>query len=384
MLRRVHAALVVLSVFAPSVAAASPEDLFGYGARTNAMGATGTAHADGGDAAWHNPALFSLARQSALSFGFQDAVYSLPVDAEAARGVTLNGAVPLRFGGILRDRFGFGFGVYTPSNVVVRGRVLYPEKPQYPLLTDRAQSVMIRAGIGGEIGWGFRFGVGVAALAELSGKVVAAADGTRVDDRLIAKYAPEIGISWERDAYRIGAVFRGKLDARFDVVVDGSHLTTLPIPVFDIAGLAQYDPAQFALEAARSDRDRVVALQFVYKRWSDYPGLLTPTVVCRDGTENCGLQPPKIDWRDTFAIRAGLEQRIHEVIRLRAGGWVETSALPDSLPAGVSYHDGTRAVVTAGGGVTAAPFAVDLYAQEHFVVGEGHITVFGLSGTVTF
>ena len=51
-------------------AGASPEDLFGYGARTNAMGATGTAHASDGEAAWHNPALASGIRSNHLVLGY--------------------------------------------------------------------------------------------------------------------------------------------------------------------------------------------------------------------------------------------------------------------------------------------------------------------------
>ncbi|MFO0741967.1 MAG: hypothetical protein U0270_39080 [Labilithrix sp.] len=382
------AVAALLLVLRSTDAAASPEDLFGYGARTNAMGATGTAHASDGEAAWHNPALASRIRHNALTLGFQDGVYSLPVDAEAARGVIIGAGVPIPFGGKWHDRVGLTLGFYTPGNVVVRGRVLYPEKVQYPLLVDRSQSVTLRGGVGAEIGWGVRAGVSIAALAELSGKVVAAASGTQVDDSLVATYAPSFGLSWERGDYRIGAVFRGKLDARFDVTIDGSKLTSLPIPVFAIGGMAQYDPAQAALEIARSDDDGTIAVQLAYKRWSDFPGLLSPTVVCSDGSTSCGLQPPKVDWGDTFAVRVGAERgfdlapgaRLH----VRAGGWVESSALPDRMPAAVRYHDGTRIVPTLGMGIGLRYLDIDTFAQEHIVLREGRITVFGLTGTVRF
>lgn len=369
-------------------ATASPEDLFGYGTRTSAMGATGVAHAENGETAFHNPALASRIRHNALTLGLQDAVYSLPVDAEAARGVVIGAGVPIPFGGRLRDRVGLGLGFYTPSNVVVRGRVLYPEKPQYPLLTDRSQSVTLRAGVGIDVGGGFRAGVGIAALAELSGKVVAAASGTQVEDSLVATYAPTVGLTWEKDHYRVGAVYRGKLDARFDVTIDGSKLTSLPIPVFDISGLAQFDPAQLALEVVRHDEDGILAVQVAYKRWRDFPGLLAPTVVCSDGTTRCGLQPPKVDWGDTFAVRVGAERGFaitpRARLRVRAGAWVESSALPSALPAGIRYYDGTRIVPTLGWGLSLRYLDIDLFAQEHVVLREGRITVFGLGGTVRF
>lgn len=385
---RLLAAVAAALELASNDAAASPEDIFGYGTRTNAMGATGAAHAENGETAFHNPALASRIRHNALTLGFQDAVYSLPVGAEAARGIVMGAGVPIPFGGALRDRVGLTLGFYTPSNVVVRGRVLYPEKPQYPLLTDRSQSVTLRAGVGVDIGWGFRAGVGIAALAELSGKVVAAASGTQVEDALVATYAPSFGLSWERDHYRIGAVYRGKLDARFDVTIDGSKLTSLPIPVFDISGLAQFDPAQVALEVARQDDEQIVAVQVAYKRWRDFPGLLAPTAVCSDGTTNCGLQPPKIDWGDTFAVRVGAERGFPITptakLRVRAGAWVESSALPSSLPAGIRYYDGTRLVPTLGLGIVLRYLDIDTFAQEHVILREGRITVFGTTGTVRF
>lgn len=386
-------------------AAASPEDLFGYGARTSGMGATGTAYASGAEAAWHNPALASLNRKNELTLGVGEATYQLKrADVDAARGVVVGLALPIPFAAELKNRVGMSFALYTPSNLVVRARTLYPEQPQYPILADRSQSVTLRWGIGANIGWGIRVGVGVAALAELSGKVVAQAGDTSVDEKLVATYAPDVGVSWERGHYRVGAIFRGKLDARFDVTVDGSKVTTLQIPVFDISGLAQYDPAQVAIEAARveAENDRVFALQLVYKRWSNYPGLLTPTVLCSDGTTSCGLQPAKVAWKDTVAVRAGIEQGtpIAHGIRLvtRAGGFVETSPLPSTLPSSPAYdpttqkvvnvptryYDGTRIAITAGAGLSSARFAWDFFVQEQFVLKNGNINVLGMTGTVRF
>jgi long-chain fatty acid transport protein len=43
--------------FASSIAAASPQDVLGYGARSAAMGGTGVASAEGYEAVYKNPAL---------------------------------------------------------------------------------------------------------------------------------------------------------------------------------------------------------------------------------------------------------------------------------------------------------------------------------------
>lgn len=390
--------------FAPRLASASPEDLFGYGARTSAMAATGTAHARGYEAAWANPALASLSRHTTLVLGVLAANPRLEArgaglpgraSVDAARSVLVGLELPVPLGGPLARRVGLSFGFSTPTDVIVRGRVLYPEKTQFPVLGDRAQSLALRAGLGVAIGDEVRAGVGVGALAELRGIVVAATDasgrvGTSVETQLVATYAPTFGLSWERalaDArVRIGAVYRGELDARFAVVVDGTKLSSLPIPLFDIAGAAQYDPAQVALEVAREEEGGVLALQGVWKRWSAFPGIVAPTVVCAEGG-SCGLAPPVIAWRDTFAIRAGAERfvRLAPAARfaVRAGVAFESSPLPDSLPtseaydrrsSGVvqvptAYFDANRVVSTIGLGVELTgpsfPVRLDVFAQGH-------------------
>ncbi len=396
------------AIFACGAAQASPEDVFGYGGRTSAMGSTGTAHATGYESAWHNPALASTIRENKLTLGLSGAVFALDavgaglpgrVSVAPAKGITIGVDLPLPFGGKLRDRIGIAFGFYTPTDVIVRGRVLYPETTQFPLLPDRTQSLALRGGLGADIGWGLRAGVGFAALAEIVGTVVAATDvtgrvGTRVEDQLVATYAPAIGLTWDipgSSKLRVGANVRGTLDARFQVEVDGTKLSSIAIPLLNISGLAQYDPAQAAVEVARVDRLNVLALQLVYKKWSDFPGVLEPTVSCSEGGPGaCGLVPPKIDWQDTFAVRIGAEQGVElapgVTLRGRGGGFLETSALPDRIPASEAfdiptkavvtvptrYFDSTRLVVTTGVGLALAkplpPVDLDFFAQYHVLL----------------
>lgn len=434
--------IATAALFAAPRADASPEDLFGYGGRTSAMGATGTAHASGYESTWHNPALAVPARDGKfkLTLGYHAGVFRLDADgpglpgrvpSEASKGFVIGAELPLPFGGVLKDRLGAAFGFYTPDDVIVRGRVLYPERPQFPMLPDRAQSLMIRAVLGARIGWGVQVGVGVATLAEIVGTVVAATDatgrvGTRVEDQLVATYAPILGLtydlpeSWDTKL-RVGLTYRGTLDARFAVVVDGTKLSSLQIPLFNISGLAQYDPAQVAFEVARIDpkAKSTLALQFVYKKWSDFPGVLEPTVVCNEGGAGaCGIVPAVIPWSDTFVIRAGAEQgydltkslRVHA----RAGVFFETSPLPSEVPASEAfspeangtvpvptrYFDTNRLAFSLGPGITLSdplpPIDIDLWAQHHILLprtitsngqaGEasGYITAFGLTGGVKF
>jgi long-chain fatty acid transport protein len=311
--------------------------------------------------------------------------------------------------------------------------VVYPETTQFPILGDRAQSITVRGAVGADVGWGIKVGVGFAALAEIVGSVVAATDatgrvGTRVDNQLVATYAPNVGVAYDLPLFtklRVGLAFRGVLDARFEVVVDGTKLSTLAIPLFNISGLAQYDPAQVALEVARIDSLNVLALQLVYKKWSDFPGVLEPTVVCSEGGRGaCGLVPPVVPWSDTLVVRIGAEQGYvllrSLVMRTRGGGFFEKSPLPSDIPGSEAfevssrtvipvptrYFDADRVALTLGTGVSLAkplpPVDLDLFGQFHLLLprsvkstdgngrtlseGEasGRVTVFGMTAGVRF
>ncbi len=426
------------AALASAPVAASPEDLFGYGSRTSAMGATGTAHAVGYESAWHNPALAHAIRENKLTLGYGGAVFALDavgpglrsrVPTVPAKGFFIGGELPLPFGGRLRDRVGIALAFYTPSDVIVRGRVRHPARPQFPLLGDRAQSLTVRAGLGVDVGRGIKLGLGFAALAEVEGTVVAAADvtgrvGTRVEDQVVATYAPVLGATYDLPGkLRVGLVYRGTLEARFAVVVDGTKLSSIAIPLFNISGIAQYDPAQVAIELARVEPWSVLAIQLVYKRWSDFPGVLEPTVVCSEGGPGaCGLLPAAIPWRDTVAVRIGAEQGFEPMhgmtLHVRGGGFLETSALPATLPGSAAfevssksivslptrYFDSTRLAMTTGFGVSLSrplpPIDLDLFAQLHLLLpreiaqtsGEsvtkvessGHVKVFGITAGVKF
>lgn len=423
-------------------ASASPEDLFGYGPRSSAMGGTGAASAQGFEAAWGNPALLSRMRERKLTFGYGGATFGLSrqseggprvsQDTEAARGIFIGVDLPLPFGGLLKDRLGLALAFYTPSNIIVRGRLLYPEKPQFPLLGERAQSLTVRSGLGLDLGHGLRFGGGFAALAEIVGTVLVATDasgrvGTRVEDQLVTSFAPTLGATFDLPFWeggRVGLTYRGTLDARFAVLIDATKLSSLNIPVFNISGLAQYDPAQLALEVAHEGKDRTVAFGATYKRWSSYRGPIEPTIPCPEGEEGCGsLLPPIVSYRDTVVIRAGLDEKIRLTSsaegHVRAGAFFETSPIPSTLPASdafdlgtkttgpvpTRYYDASRLAGTLGFGLSMKaplpPIDLDVYTQLHVLLPRevtsdtgsgavektkvgGHIAVYGFLAGVRF
>jgi len=411
---------------------ASPEDIFGYGPRSPAMGGTGVAFSDSFEAAYTNPALLARLREKRLTLGMVGASFDLHADGageagkvsyEQAKGVVIGADLPLPFGGVLKDRIGVGAAFYTPSDVIVRGRILYPETPQFPIVADRTQSLMIRIGMGVDLGKGLLIGAGFAALAEIVGSVVVATDasghvGSRVEDQLIATYAPSFAVAWDLPFFdtkkvgqlRVGLVYRGTLDARFSVEIDATKLSTLNLPVFNIAGMAQYDPAQVAFEVSDRIGPLTVAVGLTYRRWSDYPGLLEPTIVCPASSPDCGaLQPAHIPFSDVLVPRVGVERTFAAArgatVALRGGFFYEPSPVPGTLPASQAYssaqsmdvsvptrfYDAARFVFSIGGGIALAkplpPINIDSFIQLH-VLENRHVDPGGgstgadLSGTV--
>jgi long-chain fatty acid transport protein len=390
------ACILVLLVGAPRVAGASPQEVIGFGQRSIAMGRSGVAIASGVDSIYANPALLSQDRSLSLQVGIVGALFDLRaggdsgsrrIDYSALKGTTVGAMLPLPFGGVLKDRITIGLGFVTPLDVVVRGRILYPEKPQF-LIADRVQSVALEAGIGVDVSHGVRLGVGFAALAALDGSVLVQTDatgriGTLVQDTLVASYAPRAGISYEfsRGRYRVGLAFRGKLVGRFNVVIRADNLGSLNVPPLNISGVAQYDPWQIAIEAARIRGPWRAAIGATYKHWPEYPGPVEATVRCEDAPDpsaSCeALVPAPVEYRPVVAPHVGVERALPigngSELALRAGYAFEPSPAPEQKGSR-NYFDNHRSVLSAGWGIRlgSAPLAFDGFVQLQILHARDH------------
>lgn len=377
-----------------SQAQASPADLFGFGPRSQAMGGLGAAVGRGFETTYENPALLSLSRQRELSLGMQAARFSLHAEGKNAPGKmpeqplagTFIGAVlPLPFGGILTHRLVLGLGVFAPNTLIARARVLYPEEPQFPVISDRAQSLDFSMGLGADLGHGFRVGGGARTLAELVGTVVVRTDasghvGTAVDDQLVATYAPVVGASYDRGKWRFGLTWRGELNADFNVLVQVHDLGKLVIPDLHIAGVAQYDPMQAALGAAREMGPWTLAAGITWKHWSAFKGWARPTVECPPSRPDCkALTVTPVGFHDTVIPRVGAQYTLDlspdAVSHVRAGYFFEMSPAPEQKSAS-NYWDNDRHVLTLGYGVQLSdplpPLSFDLFYQAHFLAPRTH------------
>ncbi|MFO0759604.1 MAG: hypothetical protein U0359_24135 [Byssovorax sp.] len=394
--RALSLALLAAAALCAGEAAASPEDTFGFGPRSSAMGQTGVADAQGYEAVYGNPALLSLARDRQLALGYAGAAFDLRAGSrlsyDALHGSVIGATLPIPFGGLLKDRVAIGLGFFTPFERVVRGRILYPETPQM-LIADRAQSVAVQAGIGLDLGYGFRLGGGFAALAALSGAVLVATDatgkiGTVVEDTLVASYGPIVGASYDfLGKNRVGLTFRGELVGRFNVVITVRDLGDIVVPPLNISGVAQYDPHQLAAEYARTEGPYHLAAGLTWKHWSAYPGPAEATVRCplQDATgqpiiEPCGaLVPAPPGYHDTVSVRLGAERTFTPAPALglaaRAGLVFEPSPAPAQTKE-ANLYDNDRLALTLGYGVTVGRgvprVTLDFFEQTHWLVPRKH------------
>lgn len=374
---------------------ASPQDLFGFGPQSSAMGGTGAAIGSGFETVHGNPALLSASRERELHLGFQTAHFSLRLrgpsgseafPAEALRGVLIGTTLPIPFGGVLQDRVTLGAGFFTPTDVIVRGTILQPERPHFPLLPDRAQSVAIQAGVGVDIGQGLRIGAGFEALAGIVGTVEVGTQasgqvGTLIDDQLIATYAPTFGASYELgQGFRVGATYRGELEGRLDVTIHVRDLGSLTVPPLNIAGIAHYDPEQVQVEVGHVTENFRAGIGFTFKRWAAYPGAVEPTVLCPEERPDCGAYvPPRLPFRNTFTPRLGVAWRhsarpfVH--LHFRGGAFFETSPLAEQRHE-PNLFDNDRLALTLGYGLELDEplprFRIDLAVQRHLLLSREH------------
>jgi long-subunit fatty acid transport protein len=388
--------LVLLAAIGAAPASrGSPADLFGLGTRTQALAGSGAALSDGYEATYGNPALLSRVRMRQITLGWQAVRFDLEAEGDNAPGQvpadslvgTFIGAVlPVPFGGLLEDRIALGLGAFTPSDLIARARLLYPERAQFPVLADRAQTLSLSLALGLDLGHGLRVGGGALALAELVGTVVVRTDatgrvGTIVDDQLVATYAPVFGAAFEfGDGFTAGATFRGALEGEFDVVVQVYDLGTLVVPELNISGVAQYDPMQLELALARRMGAWTANVGATYKRWSAFDGWRRATVECPSSQPDCkALRVEPVGFHDTIVPRAAgsyeLELADDARATLRAGLFYEPSPVPEQRGSS-NYWDNDRVALTLGYGVAMSeplpPLRIDLAYQHHFLIPRTH------------
>jgi hypothetical protein len=398
-------AIAIALATPPERAGATPQDLVGFGARSQGLALTGVSYGEDYEATYSNPAGLARARRRGIHIGLSAGAYALHVDGERdplepMRGMTIGATLPLPFHDVLENRLVLGIGVYTPQQVLLRGRVLFADVPQWAVV-DRAQSLAIQIGLGVDLHGtdleGLRIGAGVSALANVIGDLDVRLDETRrfsstVETQILTAFAPIVGVSYDRGEWTAGLVYRHELRSELDLEIITADLP-ISLPVLTIGGLVQYDPAQVAAEVSyRPIPDLRLIAHLTLRLWSFYPG-------AQRGSSRSSLLAPAPELSETISPRVAAEGTIRKgpvTLAIRGGYAFELSPSPparlaalrnpDGTPAIIDgevsriafrYLDSDRHVLTAGLGLTYDFTAnerlrLDLYGQLHLLADRTH------------
>ncbi len=384
----------VATLLAASAAHATPADFFGFGPRSQGLAGTGTALGYGFETTYSNPALLSRSLQPEAALGWQAAQFAVHVrgaqsnpahDQAGLAGTYFGLVLPLPLGGPLEHRVALGVGTFAPHRLLVRARVLAPERPQLPLLSDQVQSLNAAAGVGVDLGLGLRLGLGALALAQVVGdvEVTTGSDGrvgAVVDEQMVAAYAPVVGMALDAGGgVVLGATWRAALRADFDLQVRVEDLGELVLPELSISGVAQYDPMQVQVEFGQRWENWAIAVGATYHRWSAFHGWLQATVQCPREEPACQAVPAeRIDFHDTVVPRIAAERRFslasHALATGRLGYFFEPSPLPEQSE-DTNLWDNDRHALTLGYGIEVTQpveLGIDCFYQLHLLSPRTH------------
>src|SRR5262249_28059478 len=153
-------------------------------------------------------------------------------------------------------------------------------------------------------------GVGVLALAALVGNISIADHAGRIttvaEEQLTTSLSPIVGVRVRTLRWlKLGAVFRGESKSTYDIAITNTLGSRLPLtlPTMRIAGVAQYDPMQIAVEGAFAPLHWLtIDAGVTWKHWAGY-GLPT-----ENATLGTPPQPPP-DFADTAVPRGAPQPR---------------------------------------------------------------------------
>lgn len=397
------ALLTALLGFGGPTAQASPQDLFGYGSRSQAMGTTGASTAVGYEASYNNPAGLAGTDRRQIALGFAANDFHLRVDGVASdlttsRGIVIGVALPLPFGGPLRDVLTVGAGFFTPTNTVMSTESPFPERVQWPVLS-RSQVVALHIALGANLNrWvpGLSLGFGISGSANTMGRIHVELDPanqfiSRTETQLTSRFAPIVGLRYARERFGAGLVYHAKVESRIRMNIE---VTDLPIqlPLLTIYSLAQYDPHSVVAEGyyAPTDHLKLVA-GLAWRHWSEYQGPLSQssagsnvpphpefhdTVTPRVGAEwTTDLDRATVAFRGGYAFEPTPAPKAHDHLALDATGVPidGTTTIP------VRYLDSNRHLLASGFGMEYRPadpeamhFRLDIAATVQVVTARRH------------
>lgn len=372
-MRRCIALSVALLASAPSLARAAAGTAFADTARVTALGYAVTARPGDPGTMLRNPAGLADVREPTILAGAQalGIVASFARTGEPAEdrsrftgSYSVAAATPLP--GILRD-VRVGVALDLPAGYVLRVAVpVRNDTPQSPFYEGRPDRVSALFAAGFPIFQSLRIGFGLAVVPSLATPTevtyVAGRDPSvdrsvvvRLERDLDVRVVPFFGIrATPTRALSLGFSYRGVAFSR----ARGSQRTVAGGIVADdpVDFLQFWDPETITLGGALSLGPRVsVSTDVAIARWSRF----------KSGRDDA-VDPR---FRDTLAVRAGVEVRGTRWLALRAGGGVESNPVPEQRRE-TNYLGASTIMLGGGAGFdlrpARVPLSVDLQVSGFF------------------
>jgi len=376
---------------ASSPAAANPVEVFGLTSRHAAQANAGVASVDDAAALYYDPAGLVADPKLEFEVGSVVAVSHLQIQDHFASltdpvGFQIAMRAPLPLAGALANRIVVGIALHLLPTEVVEVVAPPPDRPFYPYYGDRLSRIVVLPGAAVRLDHGVSLGFAVNVLAGLGGTISASEGATRAIDSRVDERVPTIariiaGAQYElAPQWKLGAVYR----QRFEIPFSTSAVTNVagePIDI-DLSASGAFTPDTVVAGGAWSDANLTASLDLGWASWSAYPG---PFVRVNSELPLVGPVPgqtPVVPFKDTFAIRGGVE--------LTRGTWVfrggygfETSAIPKSQPGVTNLLDGPHHTIGVGAGWLHGTMRIDAHVQLQ-IVGGRTITKTIYDGTGTY
>jgi long-subunit fatty acid transport protein len=149
------------------------------------------------------------------------------------------------------------------------------------------------------------------------------------------------------DRIRAALVYRQRFEVPFATAAK-TEVAGEPIDL-DLHASGQFTPDEIVVGGAWHDGVSTFSLDAQYSRWSAYPG---PFVTVESELPLVGplaASIPSVPYRDTYAVRAGLETRVGDTV-LRGGYAFETSPFPAEQTGETNLLDGPKHTIGLGVG----------------------------------
>jgi hypothetical protein len=347
--RRIAGASVV-AWLAAAPASANPMEVLGLTSRHAAQANAGVASVDDAAALYYNPAGLVANPVLELAFGTVGAYSRLAIGDRRmplsdALGAQLAMQAPLPLAGWLEHRIVVGLALHLLPHDVAHVIAPAPDQPFYPYYGDRMSRIVVLPGLALRLDHGLALGLAVDVLSGLTGSLTASEGATRALDARVDERVPTVarviaGASWQAvPALRLGAVYRQRFEVPFQTV---AKTTVAGEPIdLDLSASGQFTPHEVVIGVAWSPAPLVASLDLGWSKWSDYPG---PYVHVDSQLPLVGPVPgqtPVVPFRDTYAIRLGLETRRQGCGFIVRGGYAfETSAVPAAQTGVTNLLDG--------------------------------------------